>query len=473
MKALSPDLVQRFISIVGSEGILDDQELIYPYLKEERNLYNGTSPLVLLPSCTNEVSQILKLATETSTSIVPQGGNTGLVGGQIPRKDKKDVILSIKRMNSVRDIDLISNTIAVDAGINLFNVRKIAEKHHRLFPLSLPSEKSCQIGGNLATNAGGTAVLSYGNIRNLCLGIEAVLPNGDIWNGMHKLIKDNSCYDIRDLLIGSEGTLGVITGAVLKLFAYPTGKQIAFIAIRSLEQAVQLLQITQRIAGSMLTAFELMSDFILELVIKHIPHTYCPLSKSHPWYILLEISSTETHERANLIAEIILEEGLKKKVITQGSLSASEEERNALWHLRNSIPSAQKKEARSIKHDISVPVGQIPSFLQEVKKSVLSMFPKTRIGLFGHIGDGNIHFNVFPPSDEDHDAFLSQYWYEINNIVYSIVLSYGGSIASEHGIGQLHKKRLDTILEPTKITLMKKIKKTFDPAGIMNPGKFL
>ncbi|MEG8099048.1 FAD-binding oxidoreductase [Candidatus Liberibacter brunswickensis] len=473
MSTLSPNIIQRFISIVGSDGILDEQKLISPYLKEERNLYNGTSPLVLLPSCTNEVSKILKLASETSTSITPQGGNTGLVGGQIPRTNKQDIILSIKRMNRIRDIDLIGNTIAVDAGINLLKVREIAKKNNKLFPLSLPSEKLCQIGGNLATNAGGTAVLSYGNIRNLCLGIEAVLPNGEIWNGMRKLIKDNSCYDIRDLFIGSEGTLGIITGAVLRLFPYPKDKQIAFIAIKSLEHAIKLLQLTQKIAGNMVTAFELISDFILRLVIKHIPNNFPVLSKSYPWYILLEISSSETKEIANLIAGNILETGLKQNLINEWILSSSEEEKNALWRLRNSIPLAQKKEGRSVKHDISVPIGQIPSFLREVEKSVLSIFPKTRIGLFGHIGDGNIHFNVFPPADENQEEFLSRYWHEINNIVYSIVLSYKGSIAAEHGIGQLHKKRLGSILEKTEIKLMKKIKESFDPAGIMNPGKFI
>ncbi|BAP26326.1 MAG: FAD-binding oxidoreductase [Candidatus Liberibacter asiaticus] len=473
MNQLSPDLIQRFISIVGSEGILDDQKLISPYLTEERKIYHGTSPLVLLPSCTHEVSQILKLATETNTSITPQGGNTGLVGGQIPRKNRKDIILSIKRMNRIRDIDLRSNTIAVDAGINLFNVQKIAEKNHRLFPLSLPSEKYCHIGGNLATNAGGTAVLSYGNIRHLCLGIEAVLPTGDIWNGMHKLIKDNSRYDIRDLLIGSEGTLGIITGAVLRLLPYRTGKQVAFIAVNSLEQALQLLQLSQKTAGSMLTAFELISNFILKLVVKHIPNTFSPLSDTSPWYILLEISSTETLERAQNIANTILATGFNKKILTEWILPSLDEEKNAIWCLRNNIPLAQKREGRSIKHDISVPIGQIPSFLQEVKKSVSSIFPKTRIGLFGHIGDGNIHFNVFPPTDENQDEFLSLHWNTINNIVYSVVLSYGGSIAAEHGIGQLHKKRLEGILEPTEIKIMKKIKEIFDPAGIMNPGKFL
>ncbi|RPD37759.1 FAD-binding oxidoreductase [Candidatus Liberibacter solanacearum] len=475
MNKLSPDLIQKFTSIVGQEGILQDQQLISPYLKEERNFYHGTSPLVLRPSCTNEVSQILKLATATRTPITPQGGNTGLVGGQIPRRNKKDIILSLERMNRIRDIDLISNTISVDAGINLLNVRKSAEKYHRLFPLSLPSEQFCQIGGNLATNAGGTAVLSYGNIRDLCLGIEAVLPTGETWNGMRKLIKDNSCYDVRDLLIGSEGTLGIITGAVLKLFPYPTGKQVALIAVNSLEKALQLLQFSQKISDNTLTAFELISDSILELVIKHIPHNFPTLKKSSPWYILLEISTTAIKEKAYDIIDTILSEGFKKEIVTEWILSSSDsdERENSIWYLRNNVPLAQKKEGRSIKHDISVPIKDIPSFLKEVTNAVLSVFPTTRIGLFGHIGDGNIHFNVFPPTNDNPEEFLSQNWNEINNIVYSVVLSYGGSIAAEHGIGQLHKERLGRILDPTEMMLMKKIKEIFDPAGIMNPGKFL
>ncbi|MBY7649117.1 MAG: hydroxyacid dehydrogenase [Candidatus Liberibacter europaeus] len=473
MSKLSPDITTKFIEIVGKKGALTDQKLISPYLKEERNFYHGKSPLVLLPSCTNEVSQILKLATETKTFITPQGGNTGLVGGQTPRENNEDVVLSLNRMKSVRDIDLTSNTIAVDAGISLFETRNIAKSHMRFFPLSLPSEKLCHIGGNLATNAGGTAVLFYGNMRQLCLGIEAVLPTGEIWNGMHKLIKDNSCYDIRDLLIGSEGTIGVITGAILKLFPYPNGQQVVFIAVESLEKALQLLQLSKKTAYNMLTAFELISQSALELVIKHIPNSFHVLKKRYPWYILLELSTTDAPKVVNEIANTILSTSLKTSLIAEWILPISEAEKQSIWYIRNNIPLAQKKEGRSIKHDISVPVGSIPSFLQEAQNSILSSFPTTRICLFGHMGDGNIHFNVFPPIDDNQNIFLSRHCNEINYIVYSIVLSYGGSIAAEHGIGQLHKERLEKIFRPTDLMIMRKIKKTFDPAGIMNPGKFI
>ncbi|MBL0848693.1 MAG: FAD-binding oxidoreductase [Candidatus Liberibacter ctenarytainae] len=473
MTSLSPHIIQKFITIVGQEGMLDDQKLICSYLKEARNLYHGKSPLVLRPSCTDEISQILKLATETKISITPQGGNTGLVGGQIPRSGKEDIVLSLERMQRIREIDLINNTISVDAGISLFKIQTIAKNHRRFFPLSLPSERSCQIGGNIATNAGGTAVLSYGNMRQLCLGIEAILPTGELWNGMRKLIKDNSRYDIHDLFIGSEGTLGVITGAVLKLFPYPTGRQVAFIAVPSLEASLRLLQLSKTMTDNTLTAFELISQSILELVIKHIPNNFPTLSPKYPWYILLEISTTESEERADHIINSILSTGFKKGIITEWILSSSEDEKNAIWYLRKNIPLAQKKEGRSIKHDISVPIGAIASFLQEAQISVSSNFPKTRIGLFGHMGDGNIHFNVFPPINENQDEFLSRYWTEMNDLIYSIVLSYGGSIAAEHGVGQLHKERLGKILEPIEIMLMKKIKESFDPSGIMNPGKFI
>ncbi|AHA27570.1 FAD-binding oxidoreductase [Candidatus Liberibacter americanus] len=472
MNILSNDTKIKFIEIVGEKGALDEQKSISPYLKEERNIYHGKSPLVLLPSCVNEVSKILKLATATKTAITPQGGNTGLVGGQIPREDENDIVLSLERINSIRDIDLIGNTISVDAGISLLETKNLAKNHNRFFPLSLPSEKSCQIGGNIATNAGGSSVLFYGNMRQLCLGIEAVLPNGEIWNGMTKLIKDNSCYDIKNLFIGSEGTLGIITGATLKLFPYPNIKKVAFIAVESIEQALELFQLSKNIAHNMLTAFELISKSILELVIKHIPNHFFPLKSRYPWYILLELSNTDTIEIANNTANTILSKGFKNGIINEWILSSSSIEKNAIWHLRNSIPSAQKKEGRSIKHDISVPIKEIPSFLAETTNRVLYNFPKTRIGLFGHMGDGNIHFNVFPPADEDQDKFLSRHWDEINDIVYSTVLSYGGSIAAEHGIGQLHKKRLKRILKPTELKIMQNIKKIFDPAGIMNPGKF-
>ncbi|MBA5724443.1 FAD-binding oxidoreductase [Candidatus Liberibacter sp.] len=474
MKRLSSDTIKKFIEIVGYGEALEDQKSISPYLKEERNLYHGTSPLVLRPSCTKEISQILKLATETKTSITPQGGNTGLVGGQTPRSNKEDIILSLERMKNIRNIDLIGNTISVDAGINLRELRILAINHNRLFPLSLPSESSCQIGGNLATNAGGTAVLAYGNMRHLCLGLEVVLPTGEIWNGMRKLIKDNSNYDMRDLFIGSEGTLGIITGAVLKLFPFPKGKQVTLIAVNSLEKALQFLQLAKQIAYNTLTAFELISQAILELVIKHIPNNKLPtLENSHPWYVLMEISTTESEDQANQIANTILLQGSEKGMISEWTLSSSEKEKLAIWYLRNKIPLAQKKEGRSISHDISIPIEAIPSFLQKAEESVLSSFPGTRICPFGHMGDGNIHFIVFPPVDSNADEFLSRNRNTVCDLVYSMVLSYGGSIAAEHGIGQLHKERLEKISQSTELMMMQKIKNTFDPCGIMNPGKFI
>ncbi|WP_296102739.1 FAD-binding oxidoreductase [uncultured Agrobacterium sp.] len=466
-----PDaLISRFAGIVGERNALREASDLAPHLVENRGLYHGTSPLLLRPSTTQEVAAIMKLASESRTAIVPQTGNTGLVGGQTPRSGASDVILSLDRMNKVRDIDPVANVIVVDGGCILDEVHKAAEKVERMFPLSLGSQGSCRIGGNLATNAGGTAVLAYGNMRQLCLGLEVVLPTGEIWDGLRRLKKDNTGYDLRDLFIGSEGTLGIITGAVLKLFPKPLGHQVAFAGLKSPADALKLFERASTLCGSALTGFELMPRIGVEFTAKHIPGVRDPLETPHPWYALIDISSSDSAGTAQTMVETLLEQGFEAGIVQDAVIASSESQRQALWHMRESMSDAQKPEGGSIKHDVSVPVSHVPAFMDEAESAVLRAIPDARICAFGHMGDGNIHYNISQPVGADKSAFLAR-WREINEIVHGIVLSFGGSISAEHGIGQLKRDELAAIRPAIEMELMRRIKTAFDPAGIMNPGK--
>ncbi len=466
-----PDaLISRFAGIVGERNALREASDLAPHLVENRGLYHGTSPLLLRPSTTQEVAAIMKLASESRTAIVPQTGNTGLVGGQTPRSGASDVILSLDRMNRVRDIDPVANVIVVDGGCILDEVHKAAEKVERMFPLSLGSQGSCRIGGNLATNAGGTAVLAYGNMRQLCLGLEVVLPTGEIWDGLRRLKKDNTGYDLRDLFIGSEGTLGIITGAVLKLFPKPLGHQVAFAGLKSPADALKLFERASTLCGSALTGFELMPRIGVEFTAKHIPGVRDPLETPHPWYALIDISSSDSAETAQTMVETLFEQGFEADIVQDAVIASSEGQRQALWHMRESMSDAQKPEGGSIKHDVSVPVSHVPAFMDEAESAVLRAIPDARICAFGHMGDGNIHYNISQPVGADKSAFLAR-WREINEIVHGIVLSFGGSISAEHGIGQLKRDELAAIRPAIEMELMRRIKTAFDPAGIMNPGK--
>jgi len=468
--AISDELLLRFVAIVGEKNALRDASDLAPHLVENRGLYHGSSPLLLRPSTTEEVAAIMKLASETGTAIVPQTGNTGLVGGQTPRSGGSDVILSLERMNKVRDIDPVANVIVVDGGCILDDVHKAAEKVERMFPLSLGSQGSCRIGGNLATNAGGTAVLAYGNMRQLCLGLEVVLPTGEIWDGLRRLKKDNTGYDLRDLFIGSEGTLGIITGAVLKLFPKPLGHQVAFAGLHSPADALTLFERASTLCGTALTGFELMPRIGVEFTAKHIPGVRDPLETPHPWYALIDISSSDSADTAQTMVETLLEQGFEAGIVQDAVIASSEAQRQALWHMRESMSDAQKPEGGSIKHDVSVPVSHVPAFMGEAAAAVMRAIPGARICAFGHLGDGNIHYNISQPVGADKNAFLAR-WKEINEIVHGIVLSFGGSISAEHGIGQLKRDELATIRPAIEMDLMRRIKTAFDPAGIMNPGK--
>jgi FAD/FMN-containing dehydrogenase len=466
------DQLRAFIAIVGEANALVAQSDIKPYLTENRGLYHGASPLVLKPGSTAEVSAILKLASETGTAIVPVSGGTGLVGGQVPRDGGQDVLLSLKRMNKIREVDPVADVIVADGGAILADVQKAAEAHGRLFPLSLGSEGSCRIGGNLATNAGGTAVLAYGNMRQLCLGLEVVLPTGEIWDGLRRLKKDNSGYDLRDLFIGAEGTLGVITGAVLKMYPRPRGRQVAYAGIASPSAALALFELASQRCGSALTGFELMPRIGVEFTTKHIPGVRDPLTSIHPWYALIDISTSDTAEAADAMMHDLLAEAHEAGLVSDAAIASSLAQQDAFWHLRESMSEAQRPEGGSIKHDVSVPVSRIPAFLDEAGAAVLALMPEARICAFGHLGDGNIHYNISQPVGADKAEFIAR-WREMNAVVHAVVHRHNGSISAEHGVGQLKRDELNASRPPIETELMRRIKLAFDPAGIMNPGKVI
>ena len=465
-------VLERFAAITGPDHALTSEADLAPYLTENRGLYRGRTAMVLKPGSTEEVAAILKLASETGTPIVPASGRTGLVGGQVPRDAGDDVVLSLERLNRIRDVDPVANVIAADSGAILADIQKAAEAVDRLFPLSLGSEGSCRIGGNLSTNAGGTAVLAYGNMRQLCLGLEVVLPTGEIWDGMRRLKKDNTGYDLRDLFIGAEGTLGVITGAVLKLFPRPRGHQVAFAGLKSTQDALALFEYAAGLCGTALTGFELMPRIGVEFTARHIPGVRDPLETVHDWYALIDISTSDAEETAERMMSTLMSTAFERDLIQDATIAASEQQRAALWHMRESMSDAQKPEGGSIKHDVSVPISRIPQFMTEAEAEVMKAMPGARICAFGHLGDGNIHYNISQPVGADKQAFLGR-WREANAIVHTIVLKHGGSISAEHGIGQLKRDELATIRTSIEMDLMHRIKKAFDPAGIMNPGKVL
>ncbi|KAB2679453.1 FAD-binding oxidoreductase [Brucella tritici] len=469
---LDTALIERFSAIVGEKNALTAPEDLAAYLVEQRDLYHGRTPLVLRPGSTEEVAAIMKLASETKTPVVPQGGNTGLVGGQQPDESGAAIILSLGRMNRIRNLDTVGNLVTLEAGVILKNLQEAAEKAGRLFPLSLGAEGSCQIGGNLGSNAGGTAVLAYGNMRELCLGLEVVLPTGEILNDLRYVKKDNTGYDLKDLFVGSEGTLGVITAAVLKIFPQPKGKGVAYAGLRNPEDVLRLFQLATEHAGPSLTGFELMPRVGVEFTVRHVDGVRDPLESPHDWYVLIDISSTRSEEDARTTLETILTEAFESDIIQDAAIGESVAQAQSFWKMREEMSWAQKPEGGSIKHDISVPVASIPAFIHEANAATLEMIPGARIVCFGHIGDGNLHYNVSQPVGADKEAFLAR-WHELNHRIHTIVASYTGSISAEHGIGQLKREELAFFKRDVALDLMRRIKSAFDPAGIMNPGKVL
>ncbi len=428
--------------------------------------------MVLRPGSTGEVSRILALASETGTPIVPQGGNTGLVGGQIPDGEGRAVIVAMGRMNRIRDLDISSNTVTAEAGVVLQTLREAADAADRLFPLSLGSQGSCQVGGNLSSNAGGTGALVHGSARELCLGLEVVLPTGEVFDDLRKLKKDNTGYDLKDLFVGAEGTLGVITAAVLKLVPKPKGREVAWIGLDSPQAALDLFLAASERAGTALTAFELVGRLPLEFTLRHTPGTVDPLASAHPWYVLAEISSGRSEEDARALMEEILADGLERGLLADAVLSENLGRLGSFWRLREAMSDSQRPEGVSIKHDISVPVAAIPEFIERAGKVVEEVAPGARIVCFGHMGDGNLHYNVSQPAGADGTAFLNLYR-RMNDAVHEVVRDLGGSFSAEHGIGRMKRDELARTAPPVALDLMRRVKKAFDPAGIMNPGKVI
>jgi FAD/FMN-containing dehydrogenase len=466
----TPETLARMKDVVGPKGYVDDAAEMAPYLVERRELYAGRAAAVLRPATTAEVSTILKIAHETGTAIVPQGGNTGLVGGQIPSGTGEEVVLSLSRMNAVRALDAGNNTLAVDAGVTLAAAQAAAAEAGRLFPLSLASEGTCQIGGNLATNAGGTAVLRYGNARDLVLGLEVVMANGDIWDGMRGLRKDNTGYDLKQLFLGSEGTLGIITGAVLKLFPRPQSIATAFAAVPDVASAVKLLRVADAVSGGMVTAFELVPRIGLEFVTAHVEGAHDPLPDAAPWYVLIEMSAGSATAGLDETLEAVLAEGLEQKLVSDAALARSEKQRADFWRLRETLSDVQRLEGGSIKHDVSVPVSRMGDFIARATAEVTRAMPGVRVVAFGHIGDGNVHFNLSQPVGADKGAFVAR-WGEMNALVHGLVREMGGSISAEHGVGQLKRDEVAATKAPVEIETMRALKRALDPKGILNPGK--
>jgi FAD/FMN-containing dehydrogenase len=451
-----------------ADKLLTDPADMAPFLTDWRKVWTGTALAVAVPDSVEDVANIVRWCAAHDIAIVPQGGNTGQSGGSVPRADGQNIVLSLTRLNRIRAIDPANNTITVDAGCILQTVQDAAAAAGRFFPLSLGAEGSCTIGGNLATNAGGTAVLRYGNARDLCLGLEVVTAAGEVWDGLKGLRKDNSGYDLRDLFIGSDGTLGVITGAVLKLFPAPAERATAFVAVASPHQAMALFDAMRGAHDTALTAFEIMSDMCLGLVLAKVDGARQPLRSRHGWYVLVEYSGDQVREKL----ERSLAQSLEDGVIDDAVIAASTAQARSLWGLRESISPAQAADGGGIKHDIAVPVSRVADFIDDALAAVAAAFPDIRPVTFGHLGDGNLHFNFSSAPGADQAVFQATAP-QLNAVVHDVVRRYHGTISAEHGLGVLRRDEADAHRSPVERTMMRAIKNALDPQGIMNPGKML
>ena len=458
-------------AIVGAGNVLVGGDLT-AYEVDWRKRYRGEALAVARPGSTSEVAAVVRFCNEQGIAIVPQGGNTGLVGASVPDASGTQLLLNLARLNKVRAIDAANLTMTVEAGCVLQSVQETAAGAGLLFPLSLAAEGSCTIGGNLATNAGGTQVLRFGNARELCLGLEVVTAAGEVWDGLSGLRKDNTGYDLRDLFVGSEGTLGIITAATLKLFPQPVAVTTALASLPTLDAAVELLQLARARLGAALTGFEVMGEYALDLVRKHFPQLQQPLPPA-PWTVLLEQSDSEAEAHAQALFEALLEAALERGLISDAAVASSIDQSNAMWHLRESIPLAQSVEGPNIKHDIALPVSAIPRFVAETDAALLRKFPGVRLVDFGHLGDGNLHYNVQAPADSDAARFLVDHEHAVNTLVYDALAPFGGSISAEHGIGALKRVELAQRKSPVALALMRSIKSALDPRGLLNPGRVL
>jgi D-lactate dehydrogenase (cytochrome) len=467
--AIDPALLARFAAIVGEKYAITDPAMQAPYVIEMRDMFPGRTPMVLRPASVPQVADILKLANATSTPIVPQGGNTGLVGGQTPINN--EIVLSLTRLDRIREVDPTSNTMTCEAGVTLQRAREAAAAADRLYPQLLPSEGTCTIGGNLSTNAGGTAALAHGIARSHVLGVEVVLADGRILKNLNKLKKDNTGYDLKNLFIGAEGTLGVITAAVLRLVPRPRAVETAFVGVSSPEAALALLNIASERAGSGVTTYELMTRMGMELALRFGSGCRDPLATLHPWYVLIELSS-QREQGLRETMEDLLAQGLQRGLVGDATIADSIEQSKMFWRIREMLGEAQRHAGGSIKHDVSVPVAAVPAFIAEANAAATALIPGARPLPFGHLGDGNIHYNVMQPEGADKAEFL-KHWDAMNAAVYAVVKKYGGSISAEHGVGIVKRDLLPSVKDPVALELMHSLKRMLDPKNILNPGKVL
>ena len=472
MDALPETLVQALAQVVGEAGLIRDAERMQSYLSDWRNAYTGKAALVVRPASTEQVAAVVRLCHEAGVALVPQGGNTGLCGGSIPDDSGRQVVLSLTRMTRIRAIDPANATITVEAGVILQNLQQAAADAGRLFPLSLGAEGSCTVGGNLATNAGGTAVLRYGNMRDLTLGLEVVLPDGQVWNGLRGLRKDNTGYDLKHLFIGAEGTLGIITAAVLKLYPATRSVTTAWVALPSAAAAIELIDLMRASCGDRLTGFELMSRQSVEFVVRHVRGCSDPFLSVYPWYVLIELSDTQVDAPLHGLLEQSLGDAFERAVVLDAVLAGNESQVAALWAMREGISEAQNHEGPSLKHDISVPVSSIPAFIEMTDQRLLEAFPGVRIVAYGHVGDGNLHYNISKPVGSEDAPFKAQQD-AIMQVIYDATAAFAGSISAEHGLGQAKREAARRYKDPVELGLMRAIKSTLDPLNLMNPGKLL
>ena len=469
---ISGEVIERIKAVVGPKGWIADAADIAPYLEEQRGTFHGATALVVRPATTAEVAAVVELCAASQTPIVPQGGNTGLCGGAVPHEHGGELLLSLSRLDAIRAIDPANNTITVEAGCVLADIQAAAAAADRLFPLSLAAQGSCQIGGNLSTNAGGTSVLRYGSARALTLGLEVVLANGRVWDGLRGLRKDNSGYDLKQVFIGAEGTLGVITAAVLELYPRQHASVCAWIAVRDVAAGVDVLHIMRAASGDAVSAWELMPRLGLEFTLRHIPGVTDPLERAYPWYVLAELSWNRTEQELRDTVVETLGAAQQSGLVLDAVLASSEAQAQALWRIRESLPEAEKHEGSAIKHDVSVPLSRVAEFVERASAAVRREVAEVRIVAFGHLGDGNVHFNLQQPAGGDGAAFLA--WCDvINRVVHDIAVSLGGSVSAEHGIGRLKRHDMRRYKSDTELALMRALKQALDPDGIMNPGKLI
>lgn len=460
----------RIREVVGPAGIVDDPAEQAAYFIDERRLYQGAAALVVRPASTAEVSAVLAACHEAGLAVVPQGGNTGYCGGATPDDAEGQVLLSLSRLNRIRNVDPIGFTLTVEAGVVLARAQAAAAEHGLLFPLSMGSEGSCQVGGNLATNAGGLAVLKYGTARELVLGLEVVLPDGRVLHGLKGLRKDNTGYDIKQLFMGAEGTLGVITAAVLKLFPAPTERQTAWLAVADAASACRLLGVARQASGDAVTSFEYVTRPSLELVLSHVDGTTDPLDAPYDHYVLMEMSGAGAEGSLREIMEQVLEAGMERGEVLDGAIAESGPQRDALWRLRESIPEAEKHVGGAVKHDVSVLISRIPEYLAAAPARVHAV-SDCRLSIYGHIGDGNLHYNLLPPEGGDPTTFRAQWGAALSEVVHALAAELDGSFSAEHGVGKLKKDELARLSDPVELEVMRALKQALDPRGIMNPGK--